>query len=187
MAGHPSEQNVLQPKVAPVRRVVTGHNDEGRALVVSDGACPHVDCILGQDDHATTEIWVTSIPANNNVEGDPVVLPHRIQPPEGSAVFRIVEFPPDETFRAALRPDQKLIQDDSHANDSPMMHRTRSTDYVVIMAGELVCVMEEGEVLMRPGDVMVQRGTNHEWQNRTNEPARAAFVMIDALPLSEPS
>ena len=187
MADAPSENSTLQPRVAPIRRVVTGHNAQGRAIVVSDAACPHVDCILGQDDHATTEMWVTSVPADNNVPGDPVVLPHRIQPPEGSAVFRVVEFPPDETFRAALRPDQVLVQDDSRTSDSPMMHRTRSTDYVVMMAGELVCVMEEGEVMMRPGDVMVQRGTNHEWQNRTNVPARAAFVMIDAVPLAEAS
>ena len=66
-----------------------------------------------------------------------------------------------------------------------MMHRTRSVDFVVVISGEIWCVMEEGEVLMKPGDTMVQRGTNHEWQNRTNTPVRVAFVLIDASPLAE--
>ena len=185
MADQSSETNVIKPRVAPVRRIVTGHNAQGRAVVISDGACLHVDAILGQEDHATTELWVTSVPADNNASGDPVALPHRIQPPADSAVFRVVEFPSDKTFRAALRPDQVLVEDAARHGGSQMMHRTRSVDFVVVISGEIWCVMEEGEVMMQPGDTMVQRGTNHEWQNRTDKPARVAFVLVDASPLGE--
>ena len=185
MADPSIEESVIQPRVAPVRRIVTGHNAQGRAIVVSDEACPHVEAILGQENHATTELWSTSVPADNNRPGDTVILPHRIAPPDGSAVFRVVEFPPYEAFRAALRPDQALMKDSSGSGGDQTMHRTRSVDFVTVISGEIWCVMEEGEVLMHPGDVMVQRGTNHDWQNRTGTPTRVAFVLVDALPLAD--
>ena len=171
------------PKVAPIRRIITGHNEQGRAIIVSDEACPHADAILGFEFFATTEMWTTMIPADNAAAGDPVVLPHRVAPPAGGAVFRVVEFPPDKDFRSELRPDQKLVEEGGKENKNQLLHRTRSVDFVVIMAGEIWCVMDEGEVLMKTGDVMVQRGTNHDWQNRGEQPARVAFVLIDALPI----
>ena len=173
----------VQPKVAPIRRIITGHDAKGRAIIVADEACPHVDPILGLENFATTELWSTVVPANNAASSDPVVLPHRIAPPDSGAVFRIVEFPPDKTFRAALRPDQVLVDGGGKPGGNQLLHRTRSVDFAIVLSGDIWCVMDEGEVLMHAGDVMVQRGTNHDWQNRTDEPARVAFVLIDALQL----
>jgi mannose-6-phosphate isomerase-like protein (cupin superfamily) len=184
MAGE-SKVSGVKAKVAPIRRIITGHDEQGRAIVVSDGICPHADPILGQEYLATTEMWITPVPADNDAPGDPVTLPHRVPPPENGAVFRVVEFPPDKSFRHALRSDQRLVNDGHHKGPNQMLHRTRSVDFVVVMSGEIWCVMDEGEVLMRAGDVMVQRGTNHDWQNRGDQPARVAFTLIDAMPLRE--
>ncbi|CAN5300149.1 cupin domain-containing protein [soil metagenome] len=178
-AGFPT----VKAKVAPIRRIVTGHDARGTAIIVSDEICPHADPILGQEYLATTEMWITSVPADNALPGDPVTLPHRVPPPENGATFRVVEFPPDKVFRHTLRADQNLVQPETPGSGNPLLHRTRSTDFVVVMAGEIWCVMDEGEVLMRAGDIMVQRGTNHDWQNRGEEPARVAFALIDAHPL----
>lgn len=184
MVDDKSDFSKVTAKVAPIRRIITGHDANGRAIIVSDENCPHADPILGQEYLATTEMWVTAVPADNNIPGDPVTLPHRVPPPEGGAVFRVVEFPPDKDFRATLRSDQQLVAGSSGAPGKQMLHRTRSVDFVVVMAGEIWCVMDEGEVLMRAGDVMIQRGTNHDWQNRGDKPARVAFTLIDALPLT---
>ncbi|PHR92596.1 MAG: hypothetical protein COA69_07100 [Robiginitomaculum sp.] len=171
----------VTPKVAPIRRIITGHNEQGQAVVISDELCPHADPIMNQEYLATTEMWTTTVPADNKTAGDPVVLPHKVAPPDGGAVFRVVEFPPDESFRHKLRPDQAILDGPETSKKNQMLHRTRSLDFVVVMAGEICCVMDEGEVLMKAGDVMVQRGTNHDWQNRSDEVARIAFVLVDAL------
>ena len=65
----------------------------------------------------------------------------------------------------------------------PGFHKTSSVDYAIVLSGEIYALMDEGEVLLRAGDVLVQRGTNHAWSNRTDEPARLAFVLIDAEPV----
>ncbi|WJJ92553.1 cupin domain-containing protein [Neopusillimonas aromaticivorans] len=64
------------------------------------------------------------------------------------------------------------------------MHRTHSIDYAIVISGEIYALMDDGETLMRPGDVLVQRGTNHGWSNRSDAPALVAFVLIDAEPVS---
>src|SRR5262249_61126383 len=61
-------------------------------------------------------------------------------------------------------------------------HKTASVDYAIVLSGEIVAMMDEGEVLLKAGDVLIQRGTNHAWSNRTDEPAYLAFVLIDAKP-----
>jgi mannose-6-phosphate isomerase-like protein (cupin superfamily) len=179
-----TETSSIVPRVASVRRIVTGHNAQGRAIVVSDEASPHVDVILGIDTFATTELWTTQVPADNVALGDPVTLPHRIAPPAGGAVFRVVEFPPDRDWKGKLHADQKLLDTgDSNQSNNPMLHRTKSVDFAVVIAGEIYCVLDEGEVVMRAGDVMVQRGTNHAWENRSEQPCRVAFVLNDAAPI----
>ena len=183
MANQMTNMPRVRPKVSPVRRIITGHDENGTAVIVADDVCPHVDSILGLDNFATTELWTTAVPADNAASGDPVELPHRIAPPENGAVFRIVEFPPDKTFRDALRPDQVLTEGGGKSGGSQLLHRTRSVDFAIVVCGDIWCVMDGGEVLMHPGDVMIQRGTNHDWQNRTQEPARVAFVLIGAQPL----
>src|SRR5215475_12738165 len=161
----------VKPKVIPVRRVVTGHDAQGRAVIVSDGACPHVHAIMDREDFGWTELWTTAVPADNGAQLDPVPAQPALQPGQGCLVFRVVEFPPSPGSSS-----------DEH--DKAHFHRTRSVDFAIVLSGEIWGVFDEGEVLMRPGDTLIQRGTNHEWQNRSGAPARVAFVLIDAKPLT---
>jgi len=96
---------------------------------------------------------------------------------------------PGSSARAALERQRASVDDGSgHAFDRgsprhPGFHKTSSVDYAIVLSGEIYAMMDEGEVLLRAGDVLVQRGTHHAWSNRTDEPARLAFVLIDAEPL----
>ena len=116
--------------------------------------------------------------------------PLRLQPPADGSVFRIIDFPPEEQHRSALSREVAAGDDGSGvvtalklgAGRAAGFHRTNTIDYVVVISGEIYALMDEGERLMRAGDVLVQRGTNHAWINRSNAAARLAFVLIDAKP-----
>jgi mannose-6-phosphate isomerase-like protein (cupin superfamily) len=107
-------------------------------------------------------------------------------PPRGGTVFRIVEFPP-ETAEA-----RRLDSDAMHSSlgdgapkrglppRHPAMHRTRTVDYAVVMTGEIDMLLDDSEIHLKAGDVLVQQGTNHAWVNRGTEPCRIAFVLVDA-------
>lgn len=173
----------VQPKVAAVRRVVTGHDQQGRSVIIEDGPCAHVECILGIPTLASTELWTTQVPANNWQAGEGAVLPLVVAPPVSGAVFRVVEFPPDRDWKTSLRADQSLggVDEPGATSSNPMMHRTKSVDFVVVISGEIVSLLDDSEVVLRAGDVMVQRGTNHAWSNRSTAPCVVAFVLIDAM------
>lgn len=178
-------ENPVKPRVRAVRRVITGHNAEGRSIVVLDGPSPHVESILGIATLASTELWATkTAPARNMGPRDPVSLPLVIAPPPLGSVFRVVEFPPDKDWKGQLTAGAGLSSS-AHESGSgnPMMHRTKSLDYVVVITGEIWSILDEGEVLLRAGDVMVQRGTNHAWANRSDEPCVVAFILVDAEPI----
>ena len=165
----------VRPHVARIRRIVTGHDAKGRAVIAADEFCPHVHSILERIDFGWTELWTTAVPADNSANGDPVPLQPALAPAPGTVTFRVVEFPPDKLFRGPTV--------DGAEKKVAMFHRTRSVDFVIVLSGEICGVVDDGEVLMKAGDVMIQRGTNHDWQNRSDQPARVAFVLIDALPL----
>jgi mannose-6-phosphate isomerase-like protein (cupin superfamily) len=104
-------------------------------------------------------------------------------------VFRIIEYPPDtERLPAILR--EHALPDTSGRNAAtdgnnprhPGFHKTNTTDYAIVLVGEIYAMMDDGEVLLKAGDVLVQRGTNHAWSNRTQQAAVVAFVLIDAHP-----
>lgn len=176
----------VKPQVGPIRRVVTGHDAEGRSIVLSDEACPHVQCILGIPTLASTELWSTrEMPADNERPGDGASLPLVVAPPAHGTAFRIVEFPPDRDWKESLDSRARLANaTEARPSADPMMHRTKSLDYVVVISGEIWSVLDKGEVLMRAGDVMVQRGTNHAWSNRSDKACIVAFVLVDARPIN---
>jgi quercetin dioxygenase-like cupin family protein len=168
------------------RRVVTGHNAQGKSVFVLDGPAPHVHA-AGRSGVRVTELWETrSTPADNTFAGDPTDRPFRIAPPAGGSVFRIIEYPPDaalseqpgERFRA-LGAEEVATPGGRHAG----FHRTETIDYVVVLSGEIYALMDEGEVYLKAGDVVVQRGTSHAWSNRSAESAFLAFVLIPAHPV----
>jgi mannose-6-phosphate isomerase-like protein (cupin superfamily) len=173
-----------------VRRVVTGHDAEGRSTLVADGIAPNMKEMPSFPGLALTDLWETKgAPADNQAKGDAADRPIHLEPPKHGTIVRIVEFPPDST-----RPQQsdgsagfKAIGA-GHAQDKrssdPMMHRTSTVDYIIVLKGEIYAVMEKGETLLRAGDVLIQRGTNHSWSVRGSEPCIVAAVLVNAKPLS---
>ena len=138
---------------------------------------------------ALTDLWETKgAPASNEGTADAAARPIHLEPPPNGSILRIVEFPPDSTRPGGSdgREGFKAIGaghvQDKHSSD-PMMHRTNTIDYIVVLKGEIYAVMEKGETLLRAGDVLVQRGTNHSWSVRGKEPALVAFILVGAEPL----
>lgn len=148
------------------RRVVTGHDASGKSVVISDGPPPQNHPMRGPGIGADFyEIWNAgkTIPLLTSVEEfEPNEREFTIMPAAGH-LLRILEVYP-------LKAGGKRT----------VMHRTKTLDYVVVIDGELVLILEDSEVTIRKGDVVVQRGTNHAWENRGDAIARAAFFHIYA-------
>jgi len=139
---------------------------------------------------ALTDLWETGgAPASNEGQADAAARPVRLEPPPRGTILRIVEFPPDSRWRSGAdgREAFKSIGA-GHAQDrksaDPMMHRTGTVDYIIVLKGEIHAIMETGETLLRAGDILVQRGTNHSWSVRGNEPCIVAAVLVDAKPVT---
>jgi mannose-6-phosphate isomerase-like protein (cupin superfamily) len=172
-----------------IRRIVTGHNDQGKAVLLFNDLAPNANEIKGWPGLCVTEIWTTDeTPADNLGKADRGARPMRHDPTPSGTIFRVVEIPPESATKAI---DAKAAFEHlgSHtkprAEDTakhPSMHKTKSIDYLVVIAGEMWMVMEEGEVLLRPGDCIVQRGTNHAWVNRSDKPCLLAAILVDAKP-----
>ena len=170
-----------------LRRVVIGHNEQGKSVVMFDG--PPSNVTLGG---RLAEIWYTDeTPVSIRGHADASLRPLQMEPPAHGSVLRCLELEPeakiadlDEAARAALMHETLARLSAEHvAVDTtrhPGMHRTRSIDYVVVLAGKVRMLLDEGEVDLEPFDVVVQRGTNHAWVNRGTEPALLPAVMIDA-------
>jgi mannose-6-phosphate isomerase-like protein (cupin superfamily) len=143
-----------------IRRVVTGHDDSGRAVVAIDEISRNV--ISRRPRHQSCVIWSTgSFPSDNGSALDGGSRPVASTDPNGS-VFRIVEYAPGV---------------------APRNHRTESIDYAVVMAGEIDMEIDGATVHLRQGDVLVQRGTIHNWSNPGTVPCVIAFVLIAAAPV----
>jgi mannose-6-phosphate isomerase-like protein (cupin superfamily) len=172
-----------------VRRVLTGHDRDGSSTIIADGIAPNMKEMPSFPGLALTDLWETGgAPADNDGHGDAAARPVRLEPPRNGTLFRIVEFPPDSS-----RPQDsdgaagfKAIGA-AHAQDrrsaDPMMHKTSTVDYIVVLKGEIYAVLEKGETLLRPGDVFIQRGTNHSWSVRGSEPCVIAVVLVNAKPV----
>lgn len=148
----------------PIRRVVTGHDESNIAKILIDG--PATNAKYPQPGLVSTMMWCTdaapaTIPVGENPEDMGARIIGTAPPPKGSR-FAVIDFPP---------------------NSKPHMHRTETIDYVIVMEGEIEMDMDQSSVKLKAGDVMIQRGTNHAWANRSDKRARVAFVLIDAEPL----
>jgi mannose-6-phosphate isomerase-like protein (cupin superfamily) len=174
-----------------VRRVLTGHDSAGRSTFIADGLAPNVKQMASMPGLALTDLWETGgAPANNDGHADAAARPVHLEPPKNGTIVRIVEFPPDAQWRNQLTDGGEAFKSigAGHAQDKrssdPMMHRTSTVDYIIVLKGEIHAVMETGETLLRAGDILVQRGTNHSWSVRGNEPCIVAAVLVNAKPLS---
>jgi naringenin degradation protein FdeH len=171
-----------------VRRVVTGKDGNGKAVVAMDGEAGrvHQRAQLGV---TNCLLWVTnSSPVSLSEQGDAADLEIGIVPPRNGTIFRMIQFEPQRDVHTDPQTKLQLFKKMGLAPEGPSaenprdpgMHRTRTVDYVAILSGEIDMLLDDTEVHLKAGDVMVQRGTNHAWVNRGTEPCRAIFVLVDA-------
>lgn len=174
----------------PIHRVVTGHDASGKAIVCSSGPVPTAVEIAAIPGTVFHEVWSTAAtPAPVDSGPDPTLGALVLPPPKQGTRIRFVDIPPDtDEFlaRGAERMKDAFTQvGDAAAStvraDSPhpLMHRTESIDYGVVIEGELTLVLDDSEVQLKAGSVVVQRGTNHAWANRSGRPCRMLFVLVD--------
>lgn len=176
--------------VEKIRRVVTGHDANGKSIFIEDGIAASVQEMESMPGLALTDLWVTdSSPAINTGNVDAADRPIVLEPPQSGTIVRIVEFPPDASWRdnADAKEAFSSIGAD-HAtddnSDDAMMHKTSTVDYLIIIKGEIWAILDDGaETCLKQGDVMIQRGTNHSWSVRTNEPCILAAILVDAEPV----
>lgn len=169
------------------RRVVTGHDENGIATVISD---EEASCILSRPNRpgvTLTNLWMNDkTPAAMELHEDPVTGPLILHPPKNGSVFRIVQFDPEDpevlakldgkSAFAEMGAGANIVENARH----PFMHRTDSLDYTIVLSGEIYMMMDEEEYLLKAGDTVVQQGTNHAWSNRGTEPCLIAFILVDA-------
>jgi quercetin dioxygenase-like cupin family protein len=144
---------------------------------------------VAPDERIRAGLWTTDrAPVSNAGTHDPVpdgVIPKIHPEGRGGNVFRIVDVPPDKD--APSHPDELRARGANVSAERsakhPAFHQTDTLDYAICLEGEVWAVLDEGETLMKAGDVLIQRGTYHAWSNRTDKMARMAFILIDAEPL----
>jgi quercetin dioxygenase-like cupin family protein len=171
--------------------VVTGHDRNGKAIVVSDGPAPAIHTNPLRPNYCSTDVWRTAAtPARIEREpADPTPGPRRQMPPKNGTVVRISEIAPEPEALRRLDPESAKKVFAAMGNEAastyraggrhPMMHRTETIDYAIVLSGELTLLLDEEDVVLHAGDVVVQCGTNHAWSNRSSQVARIAFILID--------
>ena len=177
---------------APFRRIVTGHDAQGRSVIVEDGPPPRVARIGGELGPMFYEIWNTrETPARiDRASGEPEEDGITLAPPKNGTRIRVLDVPPEDPRLRSLTPEQArahfaevgAADAASHTGSGSrhaFMHRTETIDYGIVLEGEITLILDEGETVARAGDIVIQRGTNHGWANRSDKPCRIAFILID--------
>ena len=171
-----------------IRRVITGHDKDGKAICISDNIATEVLQRDSRPGVALTNFWQTkSTPAEYDGEEESLGGPFILHPPKNGSIFRMVEFEPEnpkvlktldgKSAFSEMGASQAIVENARH----PFMHRTNSVDYAVIVKGEINMLLDDTEVPLKAGDVVIQRGTNHAWSNQSKETCLIAFVLIDAV------
>ena len=176
----------------PFRRIVTGHNAAGKAVILEDGPPPRVSCVGGEAGPIFYEVWNTrETPARiDRASGEPPEDGISLAPPNNGTRLRVLEIPPEGENFKDITPEQArahfasvgAAEASSHTaagSRHAFMHRTETIDYGIVLEGEIVLVVDQGETTVRAGDIVIQRGTNHGWANRSDKPCRIAFILID--------
>lgn len=160
------------------RRIVTGEHADGRSYFVSDGPAPN-HFLAEYAPSFVQVLWATGDSAAPGVEPAPQGHPFGFHSSKGS-ILRIVDFPPDTQYDTDKM--KNFLNDFEVAAEGEnrhfWFHKTASLDYAICLEGEIYALMDEGEVLMGPGDVLIQRATNHAWSNRSEKPCRMIFILL---------
>jgi mannose-6-phosphate isomerase-like protein (cupin superfamily) len=173
------------------RRVVTGHDTDGKAIIISDAPPVRTQLVGGPGGPTFFEVWHTletpafiyAQPTESDETG--LVLP----PPKKGTRIRVIEFPPEgEEIRKLTGTDaaakframgDELASTSGGGAPHPLMHRTKTVDYGIVLEGEMTLVLDREETTLHAGDIIIQNGTNHAWANRSGKNCRLAFILID--------
>lgn len=177
---------------APFRRIVTGHDAQGRSVIVEDRPPPRVARIGGEVGPWFYEVWNTR---ESPVRIDPISTEPpeegiQLAPPRGGTRIRVLDIPPEDERLRDLSPEAvrahfaevgaaEAASDGGRGSRHPFMHRTETIDYGIVLQGELTLILDDGETVVREGDIVIQCGTNHGWANRSGRNCRIAFILID--------
>ena len=175
-------------ELKPIRQVVAGHDQQGKAVALFDGdVAPRQRSPGG---NGVANLWITGeFPVDPNGTADKAQTQVGVPPPANGTIFRIVDFPPASAAASpALVDHEKILigmgidpATQGHARHRNT-HRTKSIDYAIVLDGEIDMLMDDSEVHLKAGDVLIQQGTNHAWVNNSGRVCRIAFVLIDANP-----
>ncbi|MDE3075452.1 MAG: cupin domain-containing protein [Chloroflexota bacterium] len=173
----------MEEGVRPTRRVVTGNDAQGRSRVVWDGPAPNAIGAPARPGGGMLELWVFDhSPAPLSGERDDGNLPYSFEPPQHGAHLRIVQAPPLPAGYVAPAEHEPQLRDDGQTWDrgGRLVHKTQTVDYGILLEGERTLVLDDGDRLMKPGDVVVQLGNWHGWSSTDRTGCRMAFVMMGA-------
>jgi mannose-6-phosphate isomerase-like protein (cupin superfamily) len=173
------------------KRIVTGHDKDGKAIIISNSANLFSQLVGGQGGPTFHEVW-------NTVETPALIHPQpdekdettlTLAPPKNGTRIRIIDFPPEgEAIRKLTGADAlekfKAMRGE-HASTAaadaphPLMHKTETVDYGIVLEGEITLVLDRGETTIKAGDIVIQNGTNHAWANRSDKNCRMVFILLD--------
>jgi mannose-6-phosphate isomerase-like protein (cupin superfamily) len=167
-----------------IHRVVTGLDANNRSTTLFDS---EVGLAAAKSGNPGAILWSTDSNPAGFSQDDTGKRPLGIPPPDNGTVIRVVEFPPvDDAALAKMDPNfmMKVVGADAPARgvpvSNPLMHRTRTVDYAIVMSGEIDMMLDDKTVHLKAGDVVVQQATNHAWLNHSKEPCRVIFVLMDS-------
>ena len=177
----------------PFRRIVTGHDAAGNAIILEDAPPPRVVKVGAELGPWFYEVWNTlETPARiDRASGEPPEEGIVLAPPKNGTRIRVLDIPPEDDRFDAISPEEArkhfemigAADASSHQGDGSsrhaFMHKTETVDYGIVLDGEVTLILDIGETVVRAGDIVIQRGTNHGWANRSGKNCRIAFILID--------
>lgn len=174
----------------PIRRIVAGEDDDGRAVALSDGHSPDIRQDPARPGYAATRIWVTeSTPAKVRGIQETLHLPHTIEPPKNGSVCRVVEFPPDRDWENSVNESDVAdffkmmgspnLSTYNQNSPHPYMEKSESLDFCYVQEGQITLILDKEEVHLNEGDTVVLLGANHSWSNRSDKPCIIFFSKHD--------
>src|SRR3990172_12920240 len=181
----PKPDRKLPAGVKPARRIVTIDREAGKSSLVGDGPSPDVRTDPGRSGFALQRMWVVD-GAPAKIVFETLHLPYTLEPPARGSVLNVVTFPPDVVWQGKVGAAEvaawfKAIGSPGASTYSPQaphpyMQKTRTLDFCIVLEGEIVLVLDTQEVTVNAGEIVVQRGTNHAWSNRSGKPAVVAIA-----------
>ena len=170
-----------------IRRIVTGHDEQGHSVFVSDDFAPRAQSFVSIPGHAMAHLWTTPAHPALGQSRDPTLDHASLIPSQGGTSIAMFDFPPDTVMQNPVDGVQAFGElsaalpglIDTFEPENPGMHTTATIDYVIILQGEMWLELDNGQSrLVKKGDIVIQNGTRHAWRNKSERIARALFVMI---------